>query len=141
MKHPVGTFFSKLAQYALFIVFFLATLPAVLAETLVNLQDGSQVSTESLLSQKKTLIYIERDCSVCRQYVVELDKCSDAIKKKLVFVSVNSAAETKAMARKIPEAFDLYMIKDHARAKRTYTTPTTRRLGQLRVGLLKCSDI
>lgn len=110
-------------------------------ETLISFKDGSQTKTEDLLGQSKALVYIEKGCPVCHQYVHDLAACKDSVKAKLQVVSVSTPAQTKEMSRKIPSGLPLYMVKDQKVAKSVYATPTTRIAQTQKVGILKCDDL
>jgi hypothetical protein len=110
-------------------------------ETLISFKDGSQAKAEELLGQGKALVYIERGCPVCQQYVQDLAACKESVKEKLQIVSVSTSAQTKEMSRKIPSGLPLYMVKDQKVAKSVYATPTTRVAQNQKVGILKCDDL
>ncbi|MCX7979267.1 MAG: peroxiredoxin family protein [Bdellovibrionaceae bacterium] len=111
------------------------------AETLISFKDGSQTKTEDLLARGKALVYIERDCPVCHQYIQELAVCKESVKEKLQIVSVNTPAQTKEMARKIPSDLPLYIVKGQKVAKSLYATPTTRTRKTQKVGIQRCGDL
>ncbi|MBK7844157.1 MAG: hypothetical protein IPJ71_10750 [Bdellovibrionales bacterium] len=111
-----------------------------LGETLIDFKDGSQTKTEDLLGQGKALVYIERGCPVCHQYIQDLATCKESVKEKLQIVSVSTPAQTKEMSRRIPSGLSLYMVKDQKVAKSVYATPTTRIAQKQMVGILKCDD-
>ncbi|MEK2688591.1 hypothetical protein [Bdellovibrio sp. GT3] len=111
------------------------------AETLVDFSDGTQLKSEDLLAQGKTLIYIEKDCAPCRIYVFDINRCEDDIKKNIQLVSLSTPAQTKTMARTLPKRLPLFILKDPSAAKAYTSTPTTKIKDIQKVGRLTCEEL
>lgn len=107
---------------------------------LLRLSDGERESSERLLERQLALVVIEKDCSPCRAYIKTLKTCPDQIRQRIAFVSVNSAAQTKSLSKKIGTKMPLYMIP--ASSKRVVkATPTTLTASSSRVGALSCVEL
>lgn len=110
-------------------------------ETLIDFQEGTHVSTEEFLDQKRVLVYIEKSCAVCHHYVSELQRCDSELRNSIVLVSVSTAAQTKEMARKLPKEMRLFLVKNARSFESTVATPTTRFGNKDKVGSLSCAEL
>jgi hypothetical protein len=119
---------------------FLSSYPCF-AETLISFKDGGQTRAEDLLAQGKALVYIERGCSACHQYVQNIVGCKEAVQERIQIVSINTPAQTKEMSRKLPIGLPLYMVIDRGGAASVNATPTTRLARNQKVGILKCDEL
>lgn len=113
----------------------------VRAEALISFADGTQLKSEELLAQGKALIYIDKDCSACKRYILDLKTCETAIQEAVVLVSINTAAQTKEMARSLPRGFPLHLLKNRRDARSLDGTPTTKSSRGQKLGPLKCDDL
>lgn len=111
------------------------------AQTLINLNTGAKTQVEDLLSQNLLLVYLEKDCAVCAQYIKNLQNCPESDKKKIRYISVSTAAQTKELARKHSVSESMYLVKDRQSLKSVYATPTTMWTGGQKIGALSCQEI
>lgn len=109
------------------------------AESLIALKDGQKAMAEDLLQQGSILVYLEKDCVPCLKYARDLQECEAAIRAKIVFVSVSTPAQTKALARQLPKEFPLYVLNERQRPSFLKATPTTRTMDLKLIGPLECS--
>lgn len=131
------SFFQKYGLPGLLILFS----PLCFGETLIRFKDGSQTKSEDLLAQGKALVYIEKSCPVCHQYIQHLSVCKESVKEALQIVSISTPAQTKEIAQKIPGELTLYIVKDQKVAKSAYATPTTRLAHSQKLGILTCDEL
>jgi hypothetical protein len=110
------------------------------ASELINLKNGQKNHRSELLKSGKILVYLEKNCEVCESYLEEIQKCPQNIKDKIVFVSVDTPAQSQKMRSKIPADKDLFVIKGGASSE-VQATPTTVFANGQRVGIIKCSEL
>lgn len=109
------------------------------AEALIDLKTGTQIQVNELLQQGQVLVFVEKDCAICKRYVADLQGCRSALKSAIVVVSVSTAAQTKEMKRFLPREFPLYLVKGEVKA--LAATPTTRTARGQKVGIMSCAQV
>lgn len=107
---------------------------------LINFKSGEKKTRAELLNSGRILVYLEKDCEVCQEYLAELKKCNPNVQSRIVFVSVNTPAQTQIIKRKLPFDSDLYVVKG-GNSSEVQATPTTIFSKGEKVGVLKCSDL
>jgi hypothetical protein len=109
-----------------------------MAETLIELKNASKHNSDILLRDGYVLVYIQKGCAPCHEYVQDLARCQEPVKSKVRIVSVSTLSQSKVLARKIPDAFPFYVMKDQRIARSYGTTPITKSARGIKIGKLTC---
>lgn len=135
----INTHFADRWWWVFLLLFF--GVGPVSAETLISLRDGHTARREDLLKAGKILVYIEKDCGACHSYLKQWTSCSEALKSRLILVSVSSVVQTKEMTRWLPPGIPLLVAKGFSQKRTIFATPTTQVGAMQKVGTLTCSEL
>lgn len=110
-------------------------------EELIGLSSGKMVRTQSLLNQGKIVIYIQKNCLICHDYLEKIKNCKKINQELIQIVSLNSPSKTKKSLSLYLNLWPIYIYKNYKLKKQNRVTPTTLFGSEIKIGPLSCQEL